>query len=61
MLLLLWVAVKAVQELVGYQEGSLRTVKCKSGGYFTGIEASFVTLGGFREKVAVGLRLRCST
>ncbi|KAI8466438.1 MAG: hypothetical protein J3K34DRAFT_433663 [Monoraphidium minutum] len=48
-------------ELLGYQEGSLRTVKCKGGGYFNGIEASFANLNGFNEKVVIGIRLRCST
>ena len=50
-----------LQELVGYQEGSQRSVRCKGGGYFTGLELSFAALSGFTEKVAVGLRLRCST
>lgn len=50
-----------LQELMGYQEGSQRSVKCKGGGYFTALELSFASLSGFSEKVVVGLRLRCST
>jgi hypothetical protein len=48
-------------ELLGYEEGSSKTVQCKGSGYFTGIELSFATASGFSEKVANGLRLRCST
>lgn len=48
-------------ELMGYEEGARRTVRCKDGGYFSGIEASFATVNGFTERVAIGLRLRCST
>lgn len=46
---------------MGYQEGSQRTVRCKGGGYFNGLDLSFAQLGGFTEKVAIGMRLRCST
>lgn len=50
-----------IRELMGYEEGARRTVRCKDGGYFNGIEASFATLSGFTERVAIGIRLRCST
>jgi hypothetical protein len=51
----------ALKELVGYQEGSKRSVRCAGGGYFTGLELAFNSFSGFSEKVVVGIRLRCST
>ena len=51
----------STKELMGYMEGSQRRVACKGGGFFNGVEASFNNYGGFKEKVILGLRLRCST
>jgi len=51
----------STKELVGYQEGSKRWVKCRGGGYFTGVDASFRDFSMFTEKVVTGVRLRCST